>query len=302
MRLSLAGQRGSSLFKFGISGLWLTVFLLSTIHSNYAQAGPGTNGGAFSFAVNKFAFSEKDGNGVIVVTRDSEVGMVMIDVVAKNGTATNGIDFTFGPNTNSPATNTITFSNLQTSVSISVPIKAASVITNPHPALTATLSLANPRPALGENPAIIGTVGTRNPTAQLQIFDVKRTNEFNLDKSYYTTTEPGPGGVTTFQVNVTLPQAPTDKSSGVSVDYQVFTDRSFTTKPGSDYATEGEDYLADSGTLNFGPNDTSLPITITVTNDTLLEFNEDFHVKLSNAQGTLTMDVPPPSGGTTGST
>jgi hypothetical protein len=52
-----------------------------------------------------------------------------------------------------------------------------------------------------------------------------------------------------------------------------------------DSATAGSDYVAQSGTLTFGPSTTSLPISVTVNGDTVDEPNERFVVRLSGASG-----------------
>lgn len=48
-------------------------------------------------------------------------------------------------------------------------------------------------------------------------------------------------------------------------------------------ATEGEDYLDNSGTLTFNPGETSKTITVNLLNDSVLKDNETVLVKLSNA-------------------
>ena len=55
----------------------------------------------------------------------------------------------------------------------------------------------------------------------------------------------------------------------------------FSTAPGT--ATEGGDYVAQSGTLTFNPGETSKNITVVVSGDTLNEANETFFVNFSNA-------------------
>src|SRR5262245_11950035 len=104
VRLFLAGRMGSFFFRSGMNGFWLMALLVSSTVCLHSQNGRGTNGGAFSFATNKVAVSEKDGVAYLTVTRNSDVGRMMVDVIAKDGTATNNVDFKF-----TPATNTITF-------------------------------------------------------------------------------------------------------------------------------------------------------------------------------------------------
>ena len=69
-------------------------------------------------------------------------------------------------------------------------------------------------------------------------------------------------------------------------------------------ATAGADYTATSGTLTFGPSDSTKTITVQVKGDTRDEDDETFNVNLSNAVGgqitdsqgiaTIQDDDPPP--------
>src|SRR5690348_12587777 len=91
---------------------WCAVLLLSVMLPSFAQTG-----GSFSFATNRFAVSEGDGLALVVITRTSDVGVMMVDLIAENGTATNGVDFTLDP-----ATNTIVFSHFQTAVTVPIEV------------------------------------------------------------------------------------------------------------------------------------------------------------------------------------
>ena len=79
-------------------------------------------------------------------------------------------------------------------------------------------------------------------------------------------------GSATAVLRVTLSEA---SSSEVTVEYA--------TRDGS--ATEGEDYTATDGTLTFAPDVTVLEISIPITEDADEEGNEDFTVRLSDAEG-----------------
>ncbi len=295
VRLFLASRLGSFFFRSGINGFWILALLFCCQLSARAQ-GKGTNGGAFSFATNRVVVSEKDGIAYLTVTRTSEVGKMLVDIIEKDGTATNQVDF------KTPGTNTVVFNNLQTAVAVTIPI-TDNTKTNAAGSANASFTLANPRPAPDEDPAIGGTLGNTK-TAQLIINDEDRELEFNIEKTWYQVAEPQPTNVFTLMVNVILAKPPTDKSSEVSVDYQVTVDKNVYPKPGSDYATSGQDFEeVASGNLAFGPNDTSLPIAININSDTLLEFNEDFHIILTQAHGKLSVDTTnaaPAGAGTTG--
>jgi uncharacterized repeat protein (TIGR01451 family) len=82
----------------------------------------------------------------------------------------------------------------------------------------------------------------------------------------------GNAGPKTFTFNVTL-SGPSASPASVN----------FTTTPND--ATEGTDYLDSTGTLNFAPLATSMPINVTVNGDTAIEPDETFDVELSNAAG-----------------
>jgi hypothetical protein len=58
---------------------------------------------------------------------------------------------------------------------------------------------------------------------------------------------------------------------------------SYATQNGT--ATAGSDYVAASGTLTFGPSDTSLPVSVAVNGDTVDEPNERFVLRLSAPSG-----------------
>ena len=57
-------------------------------------------------------------------------------------------------------------------------------------------------------------------------------------------------------------------------------------------AQAGSDYAAKSGTLTFGPGETSKSFTVTVTSDSALEGDETFDVTLSNAAGGASVGSP----------
>jgi len=59
----------------------------------------------------------------------------------------------------------------------------------------------------------------------------------------------------------------------------------YTTVNGTAVAGRNGDYTATSGTLTFNPGETSKAISVSVRNDTLVESDETFSVRLSNASG-----------------
>ena len=81
----------------------------------------------------------------------------------------------------------------------------------------------------------------------------------------------GNSGTATFDFTVSLSAAP---GQTVTVNYA--------TADGT-ATTADNDYVATSGALTFGPDDTSKTISVTVNGDTKFESNETFFVNLSNA-------------------
>ena len=75
-------------------------------------------------------------------------------------------------------------------------------------------------------------------------------------------------GTVTFTVSLSAPSG-----KPINVDYS--------TRNGS--ATDTQDYVNDSGTVNFAPGETTKTITISINEDMIYEGNESFFVDLSNA-------------------
>lgn len=97
-----------------------------------------------------------------------------------------------------------------------------------------------------------------------------------------------------FTVSLSIPS-----SSIVTVDYATLSGA-----PAKGVATAGVDYVAASGTITFDPGQTTKSISITINGDKLVEPNETFFVKLTNASpgstitdsegtGTVTNDDAP---------
>jgi hypothetical protein len=88
----------------------------------------------------------------------------------------------------------------------------------------------------------------------------------------------GNAGWNTFTFNVTLSPSSTGT---VTVNYATVNG---TALVGSDYAYSG-------GTLTFAPGETSKPVTVYVSGDTVTEPNETFYVNLSSASGATITDA-----------
>lgn len=208
VRLFLANWRSRAL-KRGLKPFGFALLFLASQAATHAQLG-----GNLFFTTNKFVVGEKDGTALITVTRDNEWGTVLVDLVVTNGTATNGVQFSAPA-----ATNTLVFSNFQTSVTVPFTITDNSTTNaGSAPALIGKLMLANPRAATNEPSIITPKLGT-NSTSELDILDNDGELQFNIEKTYYTAPEGG-----SVDVKVVLSAPPTDKAQEVSVDYTITTD------------------------------------------------------------------------------
>ena len=82
-------------------------------------------------------------------------------------------------------------------------------------------------------------------------------------------------GIATYTITLSNPS-----STAISVDYA--------TANGS--ATAGNDYTATTGSVSFGPGETSKTITVPITNDTLFEGNESYSITLTNPSSNASID------------
>jgi hypothetical protein len=307
LRAVLGAEKGSKLS----AGL-LFLAMVAAGAPLYGQQTPAP--APFRFTSPSFKVSESDGVALITVTRTNGFGKMSVDVGVTDGNAVNKTNFKTAPLT------TLTFSNYQTALSFPIQITDDAIArTNPasgkpdSATISAGLFLTNARPfkATGPDPSgdedqtLTGSVDPAGKTSSLDILDNDTTNQFNIERMYFVVGEAD----REVHVKVVLVQPPGDQASDVSVDYEVKTDFGFALTAGSDYATAGADYQgpADStptaegfgGTLSFGANDTFQEIVIPIVDDQAVEFNEDFHIILSNPKGKITIDN---SGTTSGST
>ena len=92
-------------------------------------------------------------------------------------------------------------------------------------------------------------------------------------------------------VGISVTRSGGSAADAVSVDYQYDGPQNnvntFPLQAGSDYATPNTDFTAANGTLSWGANDMNPKnFTITIINDTLVEFDEDIQFTLSNPRVT----------------
>lgn len=193
------------------------------------------------------------------------------------------------------ASGTLTFNDHETSKSILV-------------SSGGVLTLSNPRLATTENSNLItAPILGAQPTADVTVYDTSvpkiPTNaiSFNFERANYAVREDevAEGGTFTVQIYVNRDGDP----AATKINYKILTlplargqdnrrNNVFETDAGSEYATPAEnltaipegnspDFSGANGELNWGQNDfVPKAITLTITNDNLVEFNEDLIVQL----------------------
>jgi hypothetical protein len=108
--------------------------------------------------------------------------------------------------------------------------------------------------------------GTLPQVSTIETFPEVSINDINVNET---------NGTATFTVSLSK-----TATSGTSVN--------FATANGT--AVSGEDYTAKTGTLNFAAGETSKTITVDIQNDSLVESEETFSLKLNNPQGLTIQD------------
>jgi len=212
------------------------------------------NGGTIAFSAATYTFSETNTLATIYVKRTgtnlaSEVRVNY--ATTTNGTAVVVTDYT-------PVSNTLTFGAGVTNLSFTVPL-FDDVLSDGSRTVELVLSNAMGGASLG-SPS----------TALLTLLDNEQTLEFT--QAVFTNAESS--------TTATLSVRRTGPNSG-TVTVQYVTSDGIAVAPG--------DYLANSGTLTFGPGATNQTISITISNDTLAEVSENFQVTLFNALGGASM-------------
>ena len=176
---------------------------------------------------------------------------VTVKYATADGSATAGSDYT-------AATGTLTFAPGETSKVVDVTIQGDAT---PEPSETVLLNLSDPTNAVIADAHGVGTI--YNDDTTVSVADA--------------TIVEGDSGTSTVLVTVQLSVA---SSSTVTVNYATQ----------NNSATAGSDYVAASGTLTFGPGETSKTIAIVVNGDTTAEANETFFVNLSSPTSALIAD------------
>jgi uncharacterized delta-60 repeat protein len=225
-------------------------------------------------------------------------GRVLVDYATSDGSAVAGVDYF-------PRTGTLTFNDHEMSKSFLVPVlyNFASIEDTDF-----SVTLSNPRLAPTESTDIIPP--TLNPdltTATVVIYNVDADPDpeieealFSFQRSNYRVREDEVAVGGTFDVTMYVYR--TGIGDALDINYKILTspltpggdnrrNNQFELNAGSDYATplpldalpygRSADFYGNVGTLSWGQNNFDpQPITITITNDNLVEFNEDILVQL----------------------
>jgi hypothetical protein len=188
--------------------------------------------------------------------------IVSVNYSTADGTATNGYDY-------GGTGGTVTFAPGETSKTVSVSIYGDTIVENDE---TFTMTLSNP-----VNAAI--AVGTATGTI--------RNDDYPIVSVSGRTAAEGNSGTTPFNFTLSLSQP---------APFTVFVQ--YSTANGT--ATAGSDYTAATQSVAFSSGQTSKTVTINVTGDTTMEFDETFTVNLQfptnctigtgTATGTITND------------
>jgi hypothetical protein len=196
----------------------------------------------FQFAAAAYKASESTPRAAITVKRTGGLAaQATVDYAVTGGTATNTTDFSLA----SPGT--LTFAPGVAMRTISIPIVNDNV---DEPAEGVVLTLGNPTP--------VGAIALGMPSVTtLTITDNDVAGKVQFSAASYSVDEGGASAT----VTVTRSGG---TSGGAMVDYAVV----------GGTATNGADYSLASGTLTFGPGETTKTLAIPIVDDALVEGNE----------------------------
>ena len=210
-------------------------------------------GGTPSLRINDVSVGEAAGTVQLTVTLSASSSQeVRVDWATVNGTADSGSDYT-------AQSGTLIFSPNTTTQRMSVPITDDSV---DEPPQTFTVVLNNP---------VNATIA--DGSGQVSIIDNDGGGTPSLSISNATVAE----GAGTATLRVTLLNGGTGT---VTV--------SWATEAGT--ATVGQDFTAAAGSLSFAAGEVAKDISVSIIDDSADESNENFTVKLRNAQGATIAD------------
>ena len=189
---------------------------------------------------------------VFTVVRTGGTGAFSVNFATGDGTATAGSDY-------AATSGTLSFGDNETARTISVTINGDTTV---EPNETFVVDLSGAVGATVGDGQGIGTITNDDVAPSVSIGDVAIVE--------------GNAGTRTAVFTV----ARTGGTGAFSVNYAT----------GNGSATAGSDYVATSGTLLFGDNETARTISVTINGDTTVEPNETFVVDLSGAVGATVGD------------
>jgi hypothetical protein len=204
-------------------------------------------------SINDINVNETNGTATFTVSLSkAATNGTSVNFTTANGTAASGEDYT-------TKTGTLNFATGETSKTITVDIQNDSLVESEE---TFSLKLSNPQGLTIKDDTGVGKIVSEDvyiaPEVSINDISVNETN-----------------GTATFTVSLSK-----TATSGTSVN--------FATANGT--AVSGEDYTAKTGTLNFAAGETSKTITVDIQNDSLVESEETFSLKLNNPQGLTIQD------------
>lgn len=195
-----------------------------------------------------YGASESNANVAIIVSRiNGSSGTITVNYATSNGTAAAGEDY-------SATSGTLTFAGGETAKLLSIPVLNDS---KDEPDETLNVTISNPTGgATLANPSTAVVTLTDNddpPTISVNDISLVEGNE----------------NLTAFTFDVSL-----SEGSGFPIS------ANWTTSAAT--ATQGVDYQANSGTVNFAPGETTKQVMVQVYGETLVEINETFNLALSS--------------------
>ena len=205
-----------------------------------------SSGFKFQNAINTVA---ETGSKAVAVVRTSSAVAQSVTVATSDGTAVAGADYT-------AVTTTLTFAIGEKSKTVTIPILGDTQVEG-NEVVNLTLS----------NPTNGGTLGAGR-TSLLVITDNDAYGSLAFKTLTFTVGESGP----TATITVTRTG---NTAYAVGASYAT----------SNNTATEGQDYVATSGTLSFAPGQATRTFTIPIINDTAQDGNESVNLTLSNPTG-----------------
>ena len=205
--------------------------------------------GSFNFTAASYSINEDGGSATLTVKRTGgSDGAVSVQYVTNGGTATANSDYTNASGTFSWADG----DNADKTVTIAITNDMMDELDE-----TVNVTLSNPTggASMGSPSSAVLTITDEDPQPAISISDASQAE--------------GNSGTTNFTFDVTLSMA---SGQTVTVDYL--------TADGT--ALVGGDYQAASGTLTFGPGETTKSFSVMVNGDSQNEPTETFVINLSN--------------------